>query len=428
MAHALELVIEPLMPAPDPVVLLLAFGRGLVLVELELCREKEVHHRRDESSREEVGREHGEDNGHGERCEEELCRAGEQDDRDEDDADGEGRDEGGSGDLLGGVEDGAHQRLLLCHVAVRVLDLDGRVVDENADGEGEAAEGHDVDGLVERREDDERGGDREGNGGADDQGTAPAAEEEQDHEAGEDRGNGGFAGDLGDGVADEDGLIEERCNGERVGQTGFDPGERGLDAGDDVEGRGATVFEDGEQGRALSVLTDDIRLHGIAFADLSDILDVDDRAVGSADGQIVERGDLAWRGVQLDHKLAVAEAGGAGGKDEVLLVDGERDVGRGEMLGREQIRVGVDLDLTDFTAVGERHGGALHVREARTDKVQAEIVELLFAETAAAEGQLNDGYARGVVLQDQRREAAGGQNAEDGPGRRRSPARRPAQP
>ena len=134
-----------------------------------------MHHGRHEGAREEVGGHHGEGDGHGERGEEVLGRAGEQDDRDEDDADGERGDEGGRGDLLGGVEDGADERLLLGHVAVGVFDFDGGVVDEDADGEREAAEGHDVDGLAEGGEDDERGGDGERDGGADDEGGAPAS-------------------------------------------------------------------------------------------------------------------------------------------------------------------------------------------------------------------------------------------------------------
>ncbi len=183
-----------------------------------------MHHGGHKGAREEVGGHHGEGDGHGERGEEVLGGAGEQHDRDEDDADGEGGDEGGRGDLLSGVEDGADQGLLLGHVAMGVFDFDRRVVDQDADGESEAAEGHDVDGLAESGEDDERGGDRERDGGADDQGGAPGAEEQQDHEAGEDGGDGGFADDLGDGLADEDGLVEERGDREGAGRPALTRG------------------------------------------------------------------------------------------------------------------------------------------------------------------------------------------------------------
>ena len=43
------------------------------------------------------------------------------------------------------------------HVAVNVFDFDGGVVDQNADGQRQAAERHDVDGLAQQAEDNERG-------------------------------------------------------------------------------------------------------------------------------------------------------------------------------------------------------------------------------------------------------------------------------
>ena len=93
--------------------------------------------------------------------EERLGRAGDEDDRHEDDADAERGDERRRRDLRRAVEDGAHDRLLLRHVAVDVLDLDRRVVDEDADGERHPAERHDVERLAEPRQDDDRHEDRE---------------------------------------------------------------------------------------------------------------------------------------------------------------------------------------------------------------------------------------------------------------------------
>ena len=70
-------------------------------------------------------------------------------------------------------------------VAVDVFDFDGGVVHQDADGERQAAERHDVDGFAQRAEDDDRGENRERNRDRDDQRAAPASQEEQDHEAGE---------------------------------------------------------------------------------------------------------------------------------------------------------------------------------------------------------------------------------------------------
>ena len=64
MAQPFELVLKLLVPAPDPVGLLFAAGGFLVLIELNLGRQEEVHHGRDEGAGEEVAGEHGEGDGH----------------------------------------------------------------------------------------------------------------------------------------------------------------------------------------------------------------------------------------------------------------------------------------------------------------------------------------------------------------------------
>ena len=99
------------------------------------------------------------------------------------------------------------------------LDLDGSVVDQDADGEGETAEGHDVDGLADEAEDDDGGEDGERDGDGDDDGRAPGAEEEQDHQAGEDRrAIDRLADDADDRGSDEDGLIADGGDAQSVWQ------------------------------------------------------------------------------------------------------------------------------------------------------------------------------------------------------------------
>ena len=56
----------------------------------------------------------------------------------------------GTRDLLRAVEDRLLERLSLAQVAVDVLDLHRRVVDEDADRERQPAERHDVQRLPER--------------------------------------------------------------------------------------------------------------------------------------------------------------------------------------------------------------------------------------------------------------------------------------
>ena len=65
--------------------------------------------------------------------------------------------------------------------------VDGGVVDQDAHRQREAAERHDVDGLAQRAQDDERAEDRERDGNRDDQRVPPAPEEEQNHRGGQQR-------------------------------------------------------------------------------------------------------------------------------------------------------------------------------------------------------------------------------------------------
>ena len=170
-----------------------------------------------DGAREDVGGEHGEDDGLGQRHEQIFRHAAEEEHGHEDDADGDGGDERGNGDLRGAVEDGLLDGLAFFEIAVDVLDFNGGVVDQDADGEREAAEGHDVDGLAEGAQKQQRRKNRERDGDGDDERAAPAAEEDQDHDGGEAGGDDAFADDAVDRGADEDRLIAERSDLESGG-------------------------------------------------------------------------------------------------------------------------------------------------------------------------------------------------------------------
>ena len=144
VAYFFEVVLEGDLEADERV----AAGLGLIDAIVLMAFEEVLGHGGDDGAREEVRGHHGEDDGFGERHEEVAGYASEEEHGDEDDADGEGGDEGGDSDLRGSGEDGVFDFLTLFEIAIDVFDLDGSVVDEDADGECEAAEGHDVDGLA----------------------------------------------------------------------------------------------------------------------------------------------------------------------------------------------------------------------------------------------------------------------------------------
>src|SRR6185437_13937636 len=264
--------------------------RSVVAVRLE-----QIHRERgDERSRKEVGREHREDDGFSEWNEEEARDAGEEEHRQEDDADAERGDERGNGDLCGAFEDGAFELAAFFEVAFDVFDGDGCIVDEDADGEREAAERHDVDGLTDEAEDDNRGEDRKRNRDCDDDGRTPGAEEEQDHQAGERGGDDGLTHDSADGGADEERLIADGRDLEARGQARLDAWQQPEHAFDDGErGRGAGL-EDAEKNAAVAVLTDDVGLRNEAVGDGGNITHVDHCAVDLLDGYVGEALDGRW--------------------------------------------------------------------------------------------------------------------------------------
>ena len=140
------------------------------------------HHGRDECPREKVAGQHGEDDGHRQRREQRSTDAAQEQDRHEDDADRQGRDEGRRRHLRRSVENGLPQGLAQVHVAVIVLDLDGGIVHQDAHRQRHAPQGHHVERLVQNPQHDDGGQDRQRDRRGDDQGAPPRSQEQQNHQ------------------------------------------------------------------------------------------------------------------------------------------------------------------------------------------------------------------------------------------------------
>src|SRR5207245_353059 len=85
-----------------------------------------------------------------ERSKEILRRASEEDDRNKDNRDRQRGNERRHSDLLRTIENGALDWFPLRKVPVDVFDLDRRVIDENADGKRQAAQGHYIQGVAKQ--------------------------------------------------------------------------------------------------------------------------------------------------------------------------------------------------------------------------------------------------------------------------------------
>ncbi|ARF90813.1 putative autotransporter protein [Burkholderia cenocepacia] len=369
--------------------------------------------RRHQRAREEVRRDHREDHGFGERHEQIARDTREQEHWHEHDADRQRRHEGRHRDFARAGEDRFVERRAELEMMCDVLDRDGRVVDENADREREPAQRHDVDGLPEHGQREQRREHRERNRDRDDQRRAPAAEEQQDHQRGQARGDQRFAHDALDRRLHEHGLIVERRDAQRVRQPGRDLRQHRLHLVDDRQRRCAAGLLDRQQRRALAVHPHDVGLRRVAVANVRDVAHVHDVAADRLHRQVVQRGDRLRAAVHLHVVFVRADFRGAARQDQVLRVDRVHDVDRREPLRLQRARIEIDDDLADLAAERQRHRRALDGRELRADEAVAEVVQLLLGERVARQPELQDRHRRRVVRDDVRRQRAGRQDAQD---------------
>src|SRR5712691_3398633 len=204
---------------------------------LFISSQQVLGHGGDDRPGKQVRGQHSENHSFGERHKEISGDAGQQEHRSKHDADRECRHEGGCSDLRRAVEDNFVHVLLgfRLAVAINVLDLNGRVVHQNADGQSESTERHNIDGFSDRTQHDDGGQDCQRDGGRDDNGASPTAEKSENHESGQARGNQRFPDNTTDRPTNKNGLIRQRCYIELRWNRGLNLRKKSLDAGDYVQ-------------------------------------------------------------------------------------------------------------------------------------------------------------------------------------------------
>ena len=124
----------------------------------------------------------------------------------------------------------------LLKVPLNVFDGDGCVVNKNSNGQRQAPERHNIDGLVQKAQDHDGGQNREGNGDGYDYSAAPASQKDENHQAGKSGSNHRFSNHTVDCAAHKDRLIGKGLDFElgwkRLGHAREDL----PDAFDDVDG------------------------------------------------------------------------------------------------------------------------------------------------------------------------------------------------
>uniref|UniRef100_A0A0N4ZJK6 PE-PGRS family protein n=1 Tax=Parastrongyloides trichosuri TaxID=131310 RepID=A0A0N4ZJK6_PARTI len=281
--------------------------------------------------------------------------------------DGAGRGHDRQADLVGGLEGGVIGRLAVAHVADDVLDLHDGVVDQDADRQRQGQQRHHVQRLVHRPQDGEGRDQRHRHGRRRDQGRAPVAQEDPHHDDGQDgaqqqgfqRGEVAFldilhaGGDLFDGQLGV-GFVD-------LGDLGADLfGDldlAGLPRAQEVEGDGFLTIVAG-QTAGLAPLVH----HGAEIAQ-TDALAIAQRDQGFA--QLIDRGGGAQG---ADGALSPRHGDAAAGQVVVDVGQGLADLGGGDAVGGQALRVQLDADLAvdaagaiDLAHAAERQQGAAHL-------------------------------------------------------------------
>ena len=142
----------------------------------------DVHHQRgNERSREQVAGQHGEADRLGQRHEQELGDACQEEHRHKHDADAESGDQRRDCNLLCAIEDGLAHFLAQGKIALDVFDLYRGVVYQNSNGQRQTAKGHDVDGFADSAQQNDGDEDGQRNRDGNDNRGAPVPEKNQDH-------------------------------------------------------------------------------------------------------------------------------------------------------------------------------------------------------------------------------------------------------
>src|SRR5216684_6850092 len=95
---------------------------------------------------------------------------------------------------------------------MNVLDGDRRIVHQDADSQRQTPKSHDIDGLSQDAEENDRSQNRKRNRNSDNQRAAPTSKKDKNHGCGKARGDERLAQNSGDGATNENRLVSEEPN------------------------------------------------------------------------------------------------------------------------------------------------------------------------------------------------------------------------
>ena len=325
----------------------------------------------------------------------------------EGDGDHEQREEACGRHLSDGADDDrlagavAAAALPFVQLLVRLLHDNDRPVHQNADGDGNAAERHDVRGDPHQAEESERDehGERDGEDRDECAGNVPEEKQHDQRHRGHDLEEGGC--ERADGAPDQVGAVVDAYHLHAGRQPGRDFLEPRLDAFDHVERVLALAHDDDARDDvALPVEVGDAAPLFRADHDLADVLDADRRAVaGRGKEDVLEVADRFRVAAAPDHVFRPADLDHAATDFAIAPADGIHHPIQRDAVEPQPVRVDADLILaaeaTDRRDLGDAgYGSEVSSQVLILDR--AEVGERLRSALVHEDVLVDPSQARGV--------------------------------
>ena len=286
---------------------------------------------------------------------------------------------------------------------VNVLDGDGRLVHEDADGECQPTQGHDVDGLPCQPQADKRAQQRERDSDHDDGGTPQIAEEQPDDESSQQGAERPLEQQSAQRMRDVHRLIEREVNLDVLRDQALHPRNRPFHAIHDVQSRRVGALRHRDVDGAAAVHQRVAREEVARIVDRADVMDEHRRPRAGANRQVLEIFDPRYWRVDLRDAIEVAGANVTARQDRVARGDSPHHLVARQVECAQAIGIDTDDDRALACAERGRRRDAGQRRKDRPNPVERQVLNLADAARVAGEDQLSDRHGAGIEPDDERR-------------------------